>query len=95
MGYRLQDRDNYDPMQSRTFAKEVQVGWPTVPVMKAHLVFLVSQNYPDKSSQEFSCQTWVGAGLKRLREIGYQSQENCTKGVNGMVDATMDVEDEP
>ncbi|KAK3054505.1 hypothetical protein LTS18_011980, partial [Coniosporium uncinatum] len=95
MGYYVQVRDNYDPTQSRTLATEVQVGWLTIAMTKAHLVLLVSQNYLDNSSQEFSCQTWVGAVLKRLREMGYLSQKNRSKGVNGMVDATLEAEDGP
>jgi len=95
MGYQLQVRDNYDPTRSRTFAKEVQAGWLTVPMTKAQLVSLISQNSPDNSNQEFNCQTWVGAVLQRLCDMRYMSQEDGTKGVNGMVDATMEAEDEP
>ncbi|KAK3081580.1 hypothetical protein LTS18_005188 [Coniosporium uncinatum] len=95
MGCQLQVRHDYDPTQSRTFAKEVQVGWLTVAMSKAQLVYIVSQNSPDNSSQEFNCQTWVGAVPERLCGSGYLLQDDCTKGVNGMVDATMEAEDEP
>lgn len=95
MGYQFQVRDNYNPTESRTFVKEVPVGWLRLVMTKAQLIYVVRQTPPDNSSQESNCQTWVGAVLKKLRDSNYLLPEDCTKGIDGMVEATMEAEDEP
>lgn len=53
-----------------------------------------SQSSPDNRDREFNCQTWVAKVLERLSNQGYLLKENSDVGINGMVDATMEAEDE-
>lgn len=43
---------------------------------------------------EFNCQIWVEAALRRLRDLRLVSGEDYTRGVDGMVDAISEAEDE-
>jgi hypothetical protein len=43
---------------------------------------------------EFNCQQWVDFALRTLYHAGYLSGEQYDTGLNGMIDATMEAEDE-
>jgi hypothetical protein len=43
---------------------------------------------------EFNCQIWVEAALRRLRDLRMLSGEAYVEGVDGMVDAIAEAEDE-
>lgn len=43
---------------------------------------------------EFNCQTWVERALKVLRDSGALTAAEYDQGVNGMVDAIAEAEDE-
>lgn len=43
---------------------------------------------------ELNCQTWVEAASSRLRNLRLLSDEACTEGVDGMVDAIAEAADE-
>jgi hypothetical protein len=43
---------------------------------------------------EFNCQIWVEAALRRLRDMRLLGSEAYTEGVDGMVDAIAEAEDE-
>jgi hypothetical protein len=95
MLYELQARDNYDPSTSRGFVKEVSAGRLRVPMSKNQLASLIGQTPIDNSSHGFNCQIWVGNALQRLATAGYITQRDCDTGVDKMVDATMEAEEEP
>lgn len=80
---------------SRSFAKEVPVGPLRVPMTRSQIKAFTSSTPLDNSSREFNCQVWVDAALKRLSDEGYLLIEDYSRGVDGMVDATMEAEDEP
>jgi hypothetical protein len=94
-GYELETRDNYEPSTSRSFAKEVQVGWISTRMTKVQLAGLICQTPIDNSSRDFDCQKWVAAALQRLTTARYLTNEECRDGINGMVDATMEATEEP
>ncbi|KAF2136063.1 uncharacterized protein K452DRAFT_292716 [Aplosporella prunicola CBS 121167] len=93
--FQFQVRENYDPSQSRDFAKEVSVGYLRVAMTKPQLVNLISQTPLENSNPEFNCQVWVEAALKRLQAQNYISEDEYRAGVDGMVDAIMEARDEP
>jgi hypothetical protein len=94
-GYQLETRDNYEPTTSRSYAKEVLVGWISTRITKANLARLICQTPIDNSSHDFDCQKWVAAALQRLATARYLTAEECRNGINGMVDATMETTEEP
>lgn len=93
--YQLEVRENYNPAGSRLFEKEVKVGWTKVDLTKSQLVDIVSKTPIDNTSRGFNCQEWVGDALKLLAQEGYIEQEEYLGAVDGMIDATMEAEDEP
>jgi len=95
MEYRLETRDNYDPRRSRSIAKEIAVATLRTPMTKAQVAYLIYKTPIDNSSQEFNCQTWVGEALQRLATAGYITQDDCDNGIDGMVKATMEAQEEP
>lgn len=95
MGYQLQTRDDHEPTTSRSFAKEVLVGWISTRMTKAALAGLICQTPIDNSSHDFDCQKWVAAALQGLATAGYLTTGECRDGTNGMVDATMEATEEP
>ncbi|KZF26913.1 hypothetical protein L228DRAFT_243458 [Xylona heveae TC161] len=94
MDYQLETRNNYEPTSSRSFAKEVPVGWIRTPMTKAQLAPLIYQTPINNTSREFNCQTWVGDVLRRLVQAGYLTREDCENGIDGMIDATLEAGDE-
>lgn len=93
--FEFEVKDNYNPVKSLRFAKYVDVGWLRATMTKAQLVALVSQTPPDNRDSEFNCQTWVGQVLSRLKDQGMISQEEAFTGLDGMVQATLEAEDDP
>ncbi|KAI4926449.1 hypothetical protein J4E85_006742 [Alternaria conjuncta] len=93
--YELQTKDNFNPSKSLSFAKEVTVGKIRTPMTKARLAALIYQTPIDNRNPEFNCLLWVGDALERLAAAGYITKEECTGGIEKMVDATMEAEEEP
>lgn len=48
----------------------------------------------ENGDPEFNCQQWVDYALRTLCHANYLTAEEYDKGVNGMIDATMEAEDE-
>jgi len=92
--FEFEARDNYDPTTSAKFTKEISVGCLLTPMTKAELVTLISQTPPDNRDREFNCQVWVANVLSRLSDQGYLLKEQTDAGINDMVEATMEAEDE-
>jgi hypothetical protein len=94
-GYLLEVREEYDPVRSKLFEKEVDVGWTKVDLTKSQLVAFVSRTPIDNDSREFNCQMWVGDALKLLAEGGYIENTEYLNAVDTMIDITMEAKDEP
>ncbi|KAK7606534.1 hypothetical protein BKA81DRAFT_177433 [Phyllosticta paracitricarpa] len=92
--FRLETMSNRDPRLSRSFAKEVDVGQIRFPMTKPRLVELISETPINNSDPEFNCQVWVENALQRLKGANQLSEDEYTKGVDGMIDATMEAEHE-
>ncbi|KAI4657732.1 uncharacterized protein J4E78_006120 [Alternaria triticimaculans] len=93
--YELQTKDNFIPSKSLSFAKEVTVGTIRTPMTKARLAALIYETPIDNRNAEFNCLIWVGDALERLAAAGYITKEECTGGIDKMVEATMEAEEEP
>ncbi|KAK7541389.1 hypothetical protein IWX49DRAFT_322009 [Phyllosticta citricarpa] len=83
-----------NPTLSATFVKKIEVGQLRFAMTKPRLVELVSETPINNSDPEFNCQVWVENALQRLKRSNYLSEDDYTKGVDGMIDATMEAEHE-
>ncbi|KAM0666491.1 hypothetical protein MY8738_005656 [Beauveria namnaoensis] len=92
--FRFQERWNYDPEGSRSFAKKVRVGTTKRPLTDSELVALSESVSVDNDNPEFNCQQWVQYALLVLYENGLITEKEYNDGVNGMIDATMEAKDE-
>lgn len=92
--YIFECRDGYDPTQSSSLAKIVALGPLSVQANRDRLVQIL-QTVPIRNRDwEFDCQQWVEAALSRLRELGMLTSEAYTRGLDGMVDAISEAQDE-
>ncbi|OAA36781.1 hypothetical protein BBO_08060 [Beauveria brongniartii RCEF 3172] len=92
--FKIEKRWNYDPAGSRTFAKKVKVGTTKRSLTHSELVALSESVSVDNDNPEFNCQHWVEHGLLVLLEKGLITEKEYNDGLNGMIDATMEAEDE-
>lgn len=92
--YIFECKDNWDPTQNPSLAKIVALGPLAVQASRARLVQIL-QTVPIRNKDwEFDCQQWVESALSRLRELGMLTAEGYTKGLDGMVDAISEAQDE-
>ncbi|PMB73315.1 hypothetical protein BM221_000736 [Beauveria bassiana] len=92
--FEFETRLGWDPANTVSFAKKVKVGTTKRSLTTSELVAL-SQSIPvENRNPEFNCQQWVQRALLALFKNGYITEEEYNNGVNGMIDATMEAEDE-
>lgn len=90
----FESRESFEPWESQRYAKIVDVGTLTAAATSAQMVRAL-QNVPiNNRDREFDCQKWVKDALKRFKNAGHLSIESYEKGVDGMVDAIAEAEDE-
>ncbi|KAH8162071.1 hypothetical protein CIB48_g6175 [Xylaria polymorpha] len=87
-------RKNFDPTASRTFAKKVRVGKTKRSVASSELAAQMESVYVGNDDPEFNCQQWVDFALRTLYHNDYLSEEQYNSGLDGMIEATMEAEDE-
>ncbi|KAK7537152.1 uncharacterized protein J3D65DRAFT_368838 [Phyllosticta citribraziliensis] len=92
--FSVQVDPTYDPLQSTKFAKQVDVGYLKRPMTSSQLQYLMRKTEVDNSDREFNCQVWVQKALERLKDDRQLSEEEYSNGLDGLVDATMEAEDE-
>lgn len=92
--YEFQIRETYDLPESQGIVRTVQVGNPLLSIGRAQLIDLLRAVPVRNWDAEFNCQIWVEAVLRRLRDMRLLSSEAYTEGVDGMVDAIAEAEDE-
>jgi hypothetical protein len=92
--YVLETKDDYDPATSPMLAKEVHVASTRVPASKIQVAAILHQTPVRNRDPEFDCQKWVGDALQKLVEAGCIEQEECERGIEGMVEVIMEAEDE-
>ncbi|KAL1586615.1 hypothetical protein WHR41_04564 [Cladosporium halotolerans] len=92
--YIFECKDDHDPTQNRSLAKIVALGSLAVETNRARLIQIL-QTVPIRNRDwDFDCQQWVEAALSRLKELGMLTSEAYTKGLDGMVDAISEAQDE-
>ncbi|KAI7258699.1 hypothetical protein KC343_g4725 [Hortaea werneckii] len=90
----FETEDSGVPTDIPSFARLISVGWLSpswTPSMLRQLFPAIPINNRD---MEFNCQTWVERTLKVLRDSGALTPAQYDKGVNEMVDAIAEAEDE-
>jgi len=92
--FEFERRKNFDPTTSRTFAKKVKVGKTKHSVVFAEIDSLMRSVQVSNSDPEFNCQQWVHYALQTLYHAGHITSEQYDNGLNDMIDATMEAEDE-
>lgn len=85
----------FDPRSDAKFARMVDVGATAAPGLPEGWLDALMEAVPVANDDpEFNCQQWVEGALRALRDAGVLSEDQYALGVNGMVDATMEAEDE-
>ncbi|KAM5347020.1 hypothetical protein ACJ41O_010025 [Fusarium nematophilum] len=92
--FKFNTADGVDPTGMAGFAKKVQVADTRHALTPEHLGHLMEGTHVDNHDPEFNCHVWVDRSLNALYQGGYLSKEEYLGGVDGMVDATMEAEDE-
>ena len=92
--YEFQIREPYDSTESQGIVRTVRVGDLLVSVGRVQMIDVLRAVPVRNWDVEFNCQIWVEATLRRLRDLRLLSSEGYTEGVDGMVDAIAEAEDE-
>jgi hypothetical protein len=92
--YEFQIREPYDSIESQGIVRTVVVGNSLVSVERERMIEILRAVPVRNWDVEFNCQIWVEAAMRRLRDLRFLSGEAYTKGVDGMVDAIAEAEDE-
>ena len=92
--YEFQIREPYDSIESQGIVRTVKVGSSLVSVVHDQMIDILRAVPVRNWDAEFNCQIWVEAALRRLRDLRLVSGEDYTRGVDGMVDAISEAEDE-
>ncbi|KAM0718125.1 hypothetical protein Q7P37_006457 [Cladosporium fusiforme] len=92
--FNFEHRDSYDPSQSLSLAKTVDVGFLSVQASRGQMIQIMRTIPVQNEEREFNCQMWVETALRKLKEMGMLASNLYTKGVDGMVDAIAEAEDE-
>lgn len=87
-------RKDFDPTTSRTFAKKVEVGKTKHSLTSSELASQMESVPVANNDAEFNCQQWVDYALRTLYHAGFLTEEQYSAGLNEMLDATMEAEDE-
>lgn len=87
-------RDDFNPTVTRSFAKNVEVGTTKLALTSDELNTVLESVLVNNSDPEFNCQQWVQFALKMLLNKGYLTEKQYNTGLDGMIDATMEAEDE-
>lgn len=93
-GFIFERRQDFDPETSKTYAKKITVGKTKHSLTSSELGSLMESVSVANDDPEFSCQHWVDAALTALHYAGYLTAEQCNAGVDKMIDAIMEAEDE-
>lgn len=85
---------HYKPESNADLVKTIDVGFLRVAIEPATLARTMATVRIDNHDREFNCQTWVEMALKRLRDLELLTPEAYSDGVDGMVDAIAEAEDD-
>lgn len=83
-----------DPTAITGFARKIDVGHLRVSATSAQVTRALEEVPINNRDREFNCQTWIEGALKMLADRGYLGKRDYEHGLNGMVDAIAEAEDE-
>jgi hypothetical protein len=92
--YEFQVREPYDSSELQGLVRTVKVGNLSTSIAREQLIEILRAVQVRNWDVEFNCQIWVEAALRRLRDLRILSGEAYTEGVDGMVNAIAEAEDE-
>lgn len=92
--YEFQIREPYDSTESQDIVRSVKLGDSLASVGRTPLIEILRAVPVRNYDAEFNCQIWMEAALRRLRDMHLLSSEAYTEGVDGMVDAIAEAEEE-
>jgi hypothetical protein len=92
--FQFETRQLVNPHESPGLAKSVEVGQLITQITFDQLVDVLRTLPVENSDREFNCQVWVESALRTLRDLGHLASDAYEKGVDGMVDAIAEAEDE-
>lgn len=92
--YEFQIREPYDSTELQDIVRTVTVGNSLASVDRGQIIEVLRAVPVRNYDAEFNCQIWVEAALRRLRDMRLLGSEAYTEGVDGMVDAIAEAEDE-
>lgn len=87
-------QEGYDPSQAQSLARSVDVGCLSVQASRVQLIQLLRAVPVQNHDREFICQTWAEAAIRVLRDRGVLAGDLYTRGLDDMVNAIAEVEDE-
>ena len=93
--FSYEQRINYNPKGSRTFAKLIDVGETRTLSTTSEFTKFVKGTPVKKDDPEFNCQSWVDDAVSRMYRAGYLTKKEYEEGTDAMLDATMEAGDEP
>lgn len=88
-------RKEYALTQSRNLARRISVGYLAFRLDEFELGDIISGVPIDNSNREFNCQHWVAEALRQLTDKKLITPEVAERGLDAMIDATFEAEDEP
>jgi len=92
--YEFQIREPYDSTELQGIVRTVTVENSLASVDRGQMVEVLRAVPARNYDSEFNCQIWVEAALRRLRDMRLLGSEAYTEGVDGMIDAIAEAEDE-
>lgn len=92
--FEFETKEMQDPTTTRSFARLISVGWLGVSWTPSQIHAFLQNVRIDHFDREFNCQSWVERALKLLRDSAALTPAEYDLGVNGMVDAIAEAEDE-
>ena len=93
VGFEVEVRPGYDALRSVNLVGRIKI---RELVIEAAELDRLMRSVPVKPQDgESNCQIWVESALRALRDAGYITEDEWMKGVDGMIDITMQAGQEP
>jgi len=85
---------DFDPTETKNFAKKIKVGTTRHRLASDDLVRRMEAVPVRNWDNEFNCHAWVDLAVKDMYEAHHLTQEEYEEGLDAMIDATLEAEDE-
>lgn len=92
--FEFEHKEISSPSRSAKFASRIEVGDIIGPATILHIVEALQGVPVNNDDPEFNCQLWTDSALLCLKALHYISDDMYNRGLDGMVDAIIEAEDE-